>query len=116
MAPSENDKQLVHITRDEKYRAQTESLRAYLDESEGREDDFANQQDVIAAGSCRWPEAREDFRTWRNVFDDETHDQSPQFYWVIARPGVGEDGSCLAYSGTSSKISPRFLLSLLSPW
>ena len=86
----------MHITRDEKYRAQTESLRAYLYASEGREDDFATQQDVRAAGSCQWLEAREDFRTWRNVFDDETHDQSPQFYRVIARPGVGEDGSCLA--------------------
>ena len=83
----------MHISRDEDYRAQTKLLRAYLDVSDRPEDDFANQKDVKVAGSCRWLEAREDFQTWRDVFDDtlgERHDNTPQYYWLSARPGAGK--------------------------
>lgn len=83
----------MHVSRDEKYRAQIKSLRAYLDVSDRPEDDFANQEDIKVTGSCQWLEEREDFQTWRDVFDDtlgEKHDHIPQFYWLSARPGAGK--------------------------
>ena len=81
----------MYFSRDEDYRAQTKSLRTYLDVSDRPEDDFANQKDIIVAGSCGWLEVREDFQTWRDVFDDtlvERNDNTPQFCWLSARPLV----------------------------
>ncbi|MCJ1351615.1 MAG: hypothetical protein MMC33_001599 [Icmadophila ericetorum] len=83
----------VQISRDETYRAQVTSLRAYLDVSDRPEDDFANQKDTKVAGSCQWLEARDDFQSWRDVFEDtlgEKHDNVPQLYWLSAKPGAGK--------------------------
>jgi hypothetical protein len=60
-------------------------------------------------GSCQWLEAREDFQTWRDVFDDtlgEKYDHIPQFYWLSARPGAGK--SVLAGHVVSHLRSLRF--------
>ena len=81
------------MSRDENYRAQTKSLRAYLNVSDRPEDDFTNQKDIKVAGSCQWLEDRDDFQNWRDVFDDtlgEKLDNVPQFYWLSARPGAGK--------------------------
>jgi hypothetical protein len=81
------------VSKDEKYRVQMKSLRGYLDVSDQPENDFANQEETKATGSCRWLEERENFQAWRDVFDDtlgEKHDHIPQFYWLSARPGTGK--------------------------
>ena len=83
----------MHVFRDEEFRAQMKSLRAYLDVSDRPEDDFANQENIKVAGSCRWLEEREDFETWRDMLDDtfgEKVDNTPQFYCLSAKPGVGK--------------------------
>ena len=83
----------MHTSRDETYRAEVMSLRNYLDVSDIPEDDFANQKDTKVAGSCRWLESRDDFQSWRDVFEDtlgEKQDNVPQFYWLSARPGAGK--------------------------
>jgi hypothetical protein len=83
----------VSLAKDEKSRAQMRLLRGYLDVSDGPENDFANQEEIKASGSCGWFEERENFQAWRDVFDDtlgEKHDHIPQFYWLSARPGTGK--------------------------
>ena len=83
----------MHVSSAEKLRAEKKSLRTYLDVSDRPEHDFANQENTKFAGSCRWQEEREDFETWRDVFDDtlsEIKDSIPQFYYLSAKPGVGK--------------------------
>lgn len=83
----------MSLSKDEKYRAQIRSLRGYLDVSDRPENDFANQEEIKAPGSCEWFEERENFQAWRDVFDDtlgDKRDHIPQFYWLSARPGTGK--------------------------
>ncbi len=83
----------MNISKNEEYRTQIGLLRGYLDTSDRHEDDFANQHDIKATGTCQWLEEREDFQAWRDVFEDslgEKRNHVPQFYWLSARPGVGK--------------------------
>lgn len=55
--------------------------------------DHPNEHYPRVEGSCRWLDARDDFRDWRDSAGELTHaasENKPSIFWVTANPGTGK--------------------------